>query len=368
MHALQPRGGHAPVGRSSFGVAPKWRKSTASDISQGELTEETVVRFPNPTNSISISNSALSSTEPEIHLMAPEDGWAVNRTTSSSSSPVVTEKLLAQHKEKHFTAGDMVRDVIMGVSDGLTVPFALAAGLSGANAPSSLILTAGLAEVAAGAISMGLGGSVTSSAVPFPAAYISKNGTSSPLVVTAGQELCTGRSWNARLIVYPRGRYLAAKSEADHYIRELKREQEEIITVPDTEAAEVGELLSQYGLEPHEYGPIVNSLRKKPQAWLEFELGLEKPDPRRALESAVTIALSYVVGGMVPLLPYVFIPTALKAMFTSIGLTLVALLFFGYIKGHFTGSRPFLSAVQTAFIGALASAAAYALAKAVQAV
>ncbi|RWV82115.1 hypothetical protein BHE74_00051833 [Ensete ventricosum] len=335
MHALQPRGGHAPVGRSSFGVAPQWRKSTASDISQGELTEETVVRFPNPTNSTSISNSALSSTEPEIHLMAPEDGWAVNRTTSSSSSPVVTEKLLAQHKEKHFTAGDMVRDVIMGVSDGLTVPFALAAGLSGANAPSSLILTAGLAEVAAGAISMGLGGSVTSSAVPFPAVALM---------------------------------YLAAKSEADHYIRELKREQEEIITVPDTEAAEVGELLSQYGLEPHEYGPIVNSLRKKPQAWLEFELGLEKPDPRRALESAVTIALSYVVGGMVPLLPYVFIPTALKAMFTSIGLTLVALLFFGYIKGRFTGSRPFLSAVQTAFIGALASAAAYALAKAVQAV
>ncbi|CAL9168385.1 unnamed protein product [Musa hybrid cultivar] len=256
--------------------------------------------------------------------MAPEDGWTVGRITSSSSSPVATEKLLAQHKEKHFTAGDMVRDVIMGVSDGLTVPFALAAGLSGANAPSSLILTAGFAEVAAGAISMGLGG------------------------------------------------YLAAKSEADHYMRELNREQEEIITVPDTEAAEVGELLSQYGLEPHEYGPIVNSLRKKPQAWLEFmmkfELGLEKPDPRRALESAVTIAVSYVVGGMVPLLPYVFIPTALQAMFTSIGLTLVALLFFGYIKGRFTGNRPFLSAVQTAFIGALASAAAYALAKAVQAV
>ncbi|RZS18436.1 hypothetical protein BHM03_00050702 [Ensete ventricosum] len=263
--------------------------------------------------------------------MAPEDGWAVNRTTSSSSSPVVTEKLLAQHKEKHFTAGDMVRDVIMGVSDGLTVPFALAAGLSGANAPSSLILTAGLAEVAAGAISMGLGGSVTSSAVPFPAVALM---------------------------------YLAAKSEADHYIRELKREQEEIITVPDTEAAEVGELLSQYGLEPHEYGPICVSVI----CGFRFELGLEKPDPRRALESAVTIALSYVVGGMVPLLPYVFIPTALKAMFTSIGLTLVALLFFGYIKGRFTGSRPFLSAVQTAFIGALASAAAYALAKAVQAV
>ncbi|XP_074579878.1 vacuolar iron transporter 1-like [Curcuma longa] len=256
-------------------------------------------------------------------MMAAEDRWAVKSLKTSASGGVSSEKLLADHQEKHFTASDVVRDVIIGVSDGLTVPFALAAGLSGANVPSYIILTAGLAEVAAGAISMGLGG------------------------------------------------YLAAKSEADHYMRELKREQEEIIAVPDTEAAEIAEILSKYGLEPHEYGPVVNSLRKNPQAWLEFmmkfELGLEKPDPKRASQSALTIALSYMVGGVVPLLPYVFIPTATKAMFASIGVTLAALLFFGYVKGHFTGDRPLLSAIQTAFIGAVASAAAYAMAKAVQA-
>ncbi|KAM3705507.1 hypothetical protein ACB098_03G084500 [Castanea mollissima] len=197
------------------------------------------------------------------------------------------QTLLNQHKEKHFTAGEIVRDIIIGVSDGLTVPFALAAGLSGANATSSIVLTAGIAEVAAGAISMGLGG------------------------------------------------YLAAKSEADHYVKELKREQQEIIDVPDTEAAEVAEILAQYGVEPHEYTPVVNALRKNPQAWLDFmmkfELGLEKPDPRRALHSALTIAIAYVLGGL----------------------------------GYFTGSKPFISAFQTALIGAIASAAAYGMAKAI---
>ncbi|KAI3882437.1 hypothetical protein MKW92_028959 [Papaver armeniacum] len=233
------------------------------------------------------------------------------------------EKLLNNHTEKHFTSGAIVRDVIIGVSDGLTVPFALAAGLSGANVGSSIIVTAGLAEVAAGAISMGLGG------------------------------------------------YLAAKSEEDHYHRELKREQEEIINVPDTEAAEIEEILAEYGLQPHEYAPLVNALRKKPQAWLDFmmkfELGLEKPDPRRALQSAFTIAFAYILGGLVPLLPYMFIPDAVKAMITSVGVTLIALLFFGFVKGHFTGNRPFRSAFETALIGTIASAAAYGIAKLVQA-
>ncbi|KAI5678112.1 hypothetical protein M9H77_09062 [Catharanthus roseus] len=230
--------------------------------------------------------------------------------------------LLDEHKEKHFTAGEIVRDIIIGVSDGLTVPFALAAGLSGANASSSIILTAGFAEVAAGAISMGLGG------------------------------------------------YLAAKSEADHYMRELKREQEEIISVPDTEAAEVAEILSEYGIEPHEYRPVVNALRKNPQAWLDFmmkfELGLEKPDPKRALQSAFTIAIAYIIGGLVPLIPYMFIPVAEKAVVASVALTLVALLIFGYAKGYFTGNKPILSALQTALVGAIASAAAFGLAKLVQ--
>ncbi|KAF7827605.1 vacuolar iron transporter 1-like [Senna tora] len=231
------------------------------------------------------------------------------------------QSLLNHHKEKHFTAGEIVRDVIIGVSDGLTVPFALAAGLSGANASSSIVLTAGIAEVAAGAISMGLGG------------------------------------------------YLAAKSEADHYMRELRREQEEIIAVPDTEAAEVAEILAQYGIAPHEYAPVVNALRNKPQAWLDFmmkfELGLERPDPRRALHSAMTIAFAYILGGLVPLLPYMFIPKATDAVMASVVVTLFALLIFGYAKGHFTGNKPFISALQTALIGAVASAAAFGMAKAV---
>ncbi|CAA3014700.1 vacuolar iron transporter 1 [Olea europaea var. sylvestris] len=232
------------------------------------------------------------------------------------------KSLLNQHTEEHFTAGEIVRDIIIGVSDGLTVPFALAAGLSGANASSSIILTAGIAEVAAGAISMGLGG------------------------------------------------YLAAKSEADHYMREMKREQEEIDDVPDTEAAEVAEILSEYGVQPHEYMPVVNALRKNPQAWLDFmmkfELGLEKPNPKRALQSAFTIAIAYIVGGMVPLIPYIFISTARKAVIASVLLTLLALMIFGYAKGYFTGNKPIKSALQTALIGAIASAAAFGMAKAVQ--
>lgn len=230
------------------------------------------------------------------------------------------QKLLLQdHEEKHFMSSEVVRDIIIGVSDGLTVPFALAAGLSGADVPSSIILVAGMAEVAAGAISMGLGG------------------------------------------------YLAAKSEADHYQRELKREQEEIISVPDIEAAECGDILAQYGVEPHEYEPVINALKRNPQHWLDFmmkfELGLEKPDPMRALQSAVTIALSYIMGGIVPLLPYIIIPVADKAVLASVGVTILALLIFGLAKGFFTGCQPFKSAIQTALIGAIASAAAYSLAK-----
>ncbi|TKY60997.1 Vacuolar iron transporter 1 [Spatholobus suberectus] len=230
------------------------------------------------------------------------------------------QNLLNHHTEKHFTAGEVVRDIIIGVSDGLTVPFALTAGLSGTNASSSIVLTAGIAEVAAGAISMGLGG------------------------------------------------YLAAKSEADHYARELKREQEEIIAVPETEAAEVAEILAQYGVEEHEYEPVVNALRKKPQAWLDFmmkfELGLEKPDPRRALHSAMTIAIAYILGGLVPLAPYMFISRVEEAVVFSVVVTLVALMIFGYAKGHFTGNKPFRSALETALIGAIASAAAFGMAKA----
>ncbi|KAJ4710111.1 vacuolar iron transporter 1 [Melia azedarach] len=235
------------------------------------------------------------------------------------ADPEKQKLLLEEHEEKHFMSSEMVRDIILGVSDGLTVPFALAAGLSGAEVSSSIILIAGIAEVAAGAISMGLGG------------------------------------------------YLAAKSEADHYTRELKREQEEIINVPDIEAAECAEILAQYGAEPHEYEGVVNALKRNPQHWVDFmmkfELGLEKPDPMRALQSAVTIAVSYIMGGLVPLLPYMMIPIAKEAMVASVVLTILALLIFGFAKGYFTGNQPFKSAIQTAFIGAIASAAAYSIAK-----
>ncbi|KAH9610776.1 hypothetical protein KSS87_013712 [Heliosperma pusillum] len=253
-------------------------------------------------------------------------------TMSSTQEAEKTQALLLnEHKEKHFTAGEVVRDIIIGVSDGLTVPFALAAGLSGANASSSIILTAGIAEIAAGAISMGLGGYVYMLHCCF---------------------------------------FNFTKSEADHYARELKREQEEIIAVPDTEAAEIAEILSEYGIEPHEYNPVVNALRRKPQAWLEFmmkfELGLEKPDPRRALQSAFTIAISYIIGGIVPLFPYMFLEEAREAVSASVIVTLIALLVFGFAKGYFTGNKPFRSAFETAFIGAIASAAAFGMAKLVQ--
>ncbi|KAL3689081.1 hypothetical protein R1sor_015390 [Riccia sorocarpa] len=225
------------------------------------------------------------------------------------------------HVEKHFTAGDFVRDVVIGMSDGLTVPFALAAGLSGAAAPSSIVVTAGLAEVAAGSIAMGLGG------------------------------------------------YLAAKSDSDHYWSERKREEKEIEEVPDTEASEVAEILADFGLEPEEYWPVVNALRKRPEAWIDFmmrfELGLEKPDPGRALQSALTIAGAYIMGGIIPLFPYMVMPQAIEALKVSVAVTLVALLIFGFVKGLFTGTKPLASAFQTAIIGAVASAAAFGIARSI---
>ncbi|KAI6686004.1 hypothetical protein NL676_031917 [Syzygium grande] len=226
--------------------------------------------------------------------------------------------LLQDHGEKHFMSSEVIRDII-GVSDGLTVPFALAAGLSGAQVKLGIILIAGIVEV------------------------VAEN--------------------NAR-------RYLAAKSEADHYARELKREQEEIVNVPGIEAAQIAEILSQYGVEPHEYEPLVNVLRRNPQAWLDFmikfELRLEEPDPLRALWSAIMMALSYVAGGTVPLLPYMILPVAQDALIASVVVTIITLLVFGFIKGYFTGNRvnrPFKSAFQTALIGAVASAAAFSIAK-----
>jgi VIT1/CCC1 family predicted Fe2+/Mn2+ transporter len=225
------------------------------------------------------------------------------------------------HIEKHFTSSETVRDIVIGMSDGLTVPFALAAGLSGAVNVSTIIITAGLAEIAAGSIAMGLGG------------------------------------------------YLAARSDSEHYDSELKREQLEIVEKTEAEIKEVEDVFAAYGLSQAESAPMVQALRKRPEAWVDFmmrfELGLDKPDPRRALTSALTIAGAYIAGGFIPLAPYLFIPTASAALLWSVGMTLAALLVFGYIKGRFTGARPVRSAIQTMLIGGLAAAAAFAIARAI---
>ncbi len=223
------------------------------------------------------------------------------------------------HIEKHFTAGETVRDAVIGMSDGLTVPFALAAGLSGAVASTGIILTAGLAEIAAGSIAMGLGG------------------------------------------------YLAAKSDADHYASERRREDLEIVQKTEFEREEVRAIFRTYGVDDVASAPVVAALEAKPKAWVDFmmrfELGLEEPDPRRALTSALTIAFAYIAGGLVPLAPYFFVPEAQRALGVSVAFTLVALLVFGFLKGRFTGASPVKSGFQTMLVGGLAAGAAFGLAK-----
>jgi len=225
------------------------------------------------------------------------------------------------HPEHHFTGNETVRDVVLGMADGLTVPFALAAGLSGAQVASRIVVAAGVAEIVAGAIAMGLGG------------------------------------------------YLAAKSDAEHYASERAREEEEVDEKPEVEALEVEQILQTYGLAAQESKTVVNALRQRRKSWIDFmmrfELGLEEPDPKRARQSGATIGGSYIVGGLIPLAPYFFMATALTALPYSIAITLTTLLIFGFIKGRFTGTRPLRSAIQTLVIGGIAAAAAYALAKAV---
>lgn len=227
------------------------------------------------------------------------------------------------HIEKHFTASETVRDVVIGMSDGLTVPFALAAGLSGAveGGATGIIITAGLAEVAAGAIAMGLGG------------------------------------------------YLAARTDVEHFISERAREERETIEMPEKEATEVADVLRSYGLGEEMLDKVVGSIRADKRRWVDFmmrfELGLEEPDTKRARNSALAIALSYIAGGMVPLAPYFFFRSVHSALIGSVIVTLLALLVFGYIKGRFTTSRPFRSALQTVIVGSLAAAAAFVIAKSI---
>jgi VIT1/CCC1 family predicted Fe2+/Mn2+ transporter len=224
------------------------------------------------------------------------------------------------HAEKHFTSSNFVRDIVIGMADGLTVPFALAAGLSGAvQSTPRLIVIGGLAEIAAGSIAMGLGG------------------------------------------------YLAARGDAEHYEQERLREEREIIEIPEEEKAEVSRVFEAYGLTKAQSMPIVEALSEHPKSWVDFmmryELGLEEPDPRRALTSAATIAGSYVAGGLIPLSPYIILGNAARGLELSAVVTLAALGIFGYMKGRFTGTGPLRSATQTMVIGGLAAAAAFLLAK-----
>jgi VIT1/CCC1 family predicted Fe2+/Mn2+ transporter len=225
------------------------------------------------------------------------------------------------HIEKHFTATAAVRDVVIGMSDGLTVPFALAAGLSGAVASTKVVVIAGLAEIAAGSIAMGLGG------------------------------------------------YLAARTDSEHYHAEEEREYREIVELPDVEEREVAEVFEGYGLTAEEAAPVVAAIRSDPKRWVDFmmryELGLEAPDPKRALRSAATIAVSYIVGGAIPLSPYFFTGTVIDGLWISMAVTLIALFIFGYAKGRLTGIHALRGGFRTVVIGGLAAGAAFALARAI---
>jgi VIT1/CCC1 family predicted Fe2+/Mn2+ transporter len=205
------------------------------------------------------------------------------------------------------------------MSDGLTVPFALAAGLTGAIAQSQLIVTAGFAEIAAGSIAMGLGG------------------------------------------------YLAARGDAEHFAHEKAREEREIVELPDVEAKEVADIFREYGLTEEESSSVVSALRRRPADWvsfmMRFELGLEAPAVGRSWKSALTIAASYAVGGIIPLSAYLIVPDARAALKVSAAVTLVALAIFGAVKGRFSGAPALRSALQTTLIGSLAAAAAFGIAR-----
>jgi VIT1/CCC1 family predicted Fe2+/Mn2+ transporter len=223
------------------------------------------------------------------------------------------------HREKHFEAPESVRDVVIGMSDGLTVPFALAAGLSGTVSATWIVVAAGLAEIAAGSIAMGLGG------------------------------------------------YLAARTDRDHYLSEREREDRETIELPHKEREEVADVFRGYGMAEADIAPVVAAISSDRKRWVDFmmrfELGLEEPDPKRARNSALTIAVSYILGGLVPLAPYMLMDELSRALTVSVAVTLAALFAFGWVKGRLTGISPWRGGLQTVVIGGLASAAAFGLAK-----
>ncbi len=226
---------------------------------------------------------------------------------------------LHHHPEEHLSSPAIIKDVVIGMADGLTVPFALAAGLSGAVSDVNLIVIAGVAEIAAGSIAMGLGG------------------------------------------------YLAGKTEQDHYDSELRREYHEIEHLPDVEREEVREFFEHLGLSPQVQSLAVAELTRDKHRWANFmmryELGLEKPDPKRARKSAFNIGVSYIVGGFIPLSPYFFVSDGITGLRISAVVTLVCLLIFGYFKSKLTGTSPWQGAWKVALIGALAAGCAFLIAK-----
>lgn len=223
------------------------------------------------------------------------------------------------HSEHHLKSSDTIRDIVIGMSDGLTVPFALAAGISGAVNTSGIVVTAGIAEIVAGSIAMGLGG------------------------------------------------FLAGKTDADHYASELQREYDEVERVPEQEKLEVKEVFAAFGLSEKLQDEVADEMAKDKDKWVDFmmkyELGLEKPEANRASRSALTIGISYVVGGIIPLSPYFFIADSQRALYYSCAITLACLFIFGYFKSKVTGQPPVAGAFKVLIIGTLAAAAAFGMAK-----
>jgi len=226
------------------------------------------------------------------------------------------------HREEHVFGAETVRDIVIGMSDGLTVPFALAAGLSGAISNTNLIIIAGLAEIAAGSIAMGLGG------------------------------------------------YLAGKTEVDHYNSEMKREYDEVEKVPEVEKQEIRTFLSSLGLSSKVQDQAVEEITKDKDKWVElmmkYELGLEKPDPKRAAKSAFNIGSSYIVGGLIPLSPYFFVSSGLEGLKLSSVITLICLFIFGFMKSRFTGVNPWSGAIRVMMIGAIAAGCAFGIARLIE--
>ena len=224
-----------------------------------------------------------------------------------------------EHTEHHLKSSELIRDVVIGMSDGLTVPFALAAGLSGAVNSTGLIIIAGLAEIAAGSIAMGLGG------------------------------------------------YLAGKTEADHYDTELKREYQEVELLPEREREEVKDFFANLGLSEEVQHQAVAEMTKDKEKWVDFmmkyELGLDKPDEKRAAKSAFNIGASYIIGGIIPLSPYFFVADGLTGLKISTGITLLCLFMFGYFKSRITGVNAIEGAFRVTLIGALAAACAFGIAR-----